>query len=78
MYSNAQIYDIAICPGGKSIAVTYDKGRSSFIYEIDMSTGNAMRLTSTTIGEESSPAFSPDGKFVAYSYYMPKKINQRI
>lgn len=76
--SNAQISEVSVCPDGKSIVVTYQKNHSSFIFEIDMATGKATRLTSATLGEELSPAFSTDGKLIVYSYYVPKKISQRI
>ena len=41
---------------------------TSFIYEIDVDSGNATRLTDANAGRESSPAFSPDGKRISYSY----------
>jgi Tol biopolymer transport system component len=59
---------VAISPDGKLIAVDFGKGGASFIYRIIVETGIATRLTDAKTGAESGPAFSPDGKRIAYSY----------
>jgi len=66
--SPSQMLGLSVSPDGKFIATTYVKGSLWRIYKIDMKTGNAVRLTNATAGEESSPTFSPDGKLIAYSY----------
>jgi Tol biopolymer transport system component len=66
--SPGQMLGLSVSADGKFIATTYVKGSLWRIYKIDMNTGNAIRLTNVTTGEESSPAFSPDGKLIAYSY----------
>jgi Tol biopolymer transport system component len=76
--SYGQISELAVSPEGKTIVVTYQKGHSSFIYKIALNTREATRFTHAVIGEESSPAFSTDGKLVAYAYYVPKNLSQRI
>jgi Tol biopolymer transport system component len=62
------IGSVAISPDGKLIAVGFEKGATSFIYKIAVDTGNATRLTNVKTGKELSPAFSTDGKRIAYSY----------
>jgi Tol biopolymer transport system component len=74
---SGEIDGIAISPDGKTMAVAYMKGNTAFIYKIDMETGIASRLTDATTGEESSPAFSADGKLFAYSY-VSDHTNPRI
>jgi Tol biopolymer transport system component len=66
--SSAQIRSLAISPNGKLIAVDFGKGSTSFIYRVNVDTGVATRLTDAKNGAESFPAFSPDGKQIAYSY----------
>jgi Tol biopolymer transport system component len=63
-----QIRSLGISPDGKVVAVDFGKGGSSFIYMIPVDTGNASRLTDAKSGAESGPAFSLDGKRIAYSY----------
>jgi Tol biopolymer transport system component len=75
--SRGEIHGIAVSPDGKTMAVAYVQGNSSFIYKISMGTGIASRLTDATNGKESSPAFSPDGKLLAYSY-VSDQTSQRI
>src|SRR4051812_42913568 len=43
--SSGQIRSVAISPDGKFIAVDFGRESSSFIYRIDMETGEATRLT---------------------------------
>jgi Tol biopolymer transport system component len=66
--SPGQMLGLSVSPDGKFFATTYVKGMSWLIYKIDVSTGNASRLTNAPSGQESSPAFSPNGKLIAYSY----------
>ena len=75
--SSGQIWSVAVSPDGKFIAVAFGKGNTSFIYKVSVGTGVATRMTDAKTGKESSPAFSADGKLVAYSYW-PEKQNQRI
>lgn len=76
--SSGQIRSVAISPDGKVIAVDFRKGSTSFIYKVDVETGSATRLTEARIGEESSPAFSPDGKRIAYSYSPANSVHSSI
>jgi Tol biopolymer transport system component len=66
--SSGQIRSLAISSDGKLIAIDFGKDDTSFIYEVNVDTGIASRLTDAKTGVESSPTFSPDGKRVAYSY----------
>src|SRR5205823_2821330 len=66
--SSGEIRSVAVSPDGKLIAIDFGKGSTSFIYKIAVDTGSATRLTNAKTGEESSPAFSADGKRIAYSY----------
>jgi dipeptidyl aminopeptidase/acylaminoacyl peptidase len=75
--SPGQMLGLTISPDGRFMLTTYVKGNSWRIYKIDVRTGNAIRLTDATTGEESSPTFSPDGKLIAYSY-LSEKDHQRI
>jgi Tol biopolymer transport system component len=75
--SRGQMRGVAVSPDGKILAITYLKDGTVRIYKIVMDTGNATRLTDAKTGEESSPAFSSDGKSIAYSY-VPEGQHQRI
>jgi len=66
--SPGQMLGLSVSPDGKFFATTYVKGKSWRIYKIEMATGNATRLTNAATGEESSPAFSPNGTLIVYSY----------
>jgi Tol biopolymer transport system component len=56
--SFGQMRSVSLSPDGKIVAV-----------EISVDTGNATRLTTAKAGYESSPAFSADGKRVAFTYW---------
>jgi Tol biopolymer transport system component len=72
------IGSVAVSPDGKLIAVDFEKGGTSFIYKIAVDTGNATRLTNAKTGEESMPAFSPDGKRIAFSYSPGNGVHSSI
>lgn len=76
--SSGQIRSVAISPDGKLIAVDVGKGSTSFIYKIAVDTGSATRLTNAKTGEESGPAFSPDGKRIAFSYSPGNGVHSNI
>jgi Tol biopolymer transport system component len=63
-----QIESVAISPDGKLIAIDARRESTSFIYKVSVDSGIANRLTNAKEGEESSPAFAPDGKLIAYSF----------
>ena len=75
---SGEIRSVAVSPNGKIVAVEFKKGDTSFIYRIDVDTGKASRLTDVKTGEETSPAFSPDGKRIAYSYSPGNGASARI
>jgi Tol biopolymer transport system component len=75
---SARIESVAISPNGRSLAIDVRDNNSSFIYKVDVASGNATRLTDAKTGSESSPAFSPDGKRIAYSYSPGKEQPSRI
>jgi len=76
--SSHQIRSAAISPDGKLVALDLHKDNTSFIYKIAVDTGVATRLTDAKDGEESSPAFSPDGKRIAYAYQPGDHRRSRI
>ena len=75
---SGQIKSLAISPDGKLIAIGYVKGDTSFIYTLPVDTGKAKRLTDAKSGVESNPAFSADGKRIAYSCSPGGSENSRI
>jgi Tol biopolymer transport system component len=76
--SSGRIKSLAVSPDGKLIAVEFAKGNTSFIYKIQVDTGRATKLTNAQSGEESTPAFSPDGERIAYSYLPAKAAHSTI
>jgi len=62
------IESVSVSPDGKFLAVEYTKSKNTFIYRVAVDTGHATRLTNAKTGAESSPAFSPDGKRIAFTY----------
>jgi Tol biopolymer transport system component len=60
---------VSLSPDGKIVAVEFKKGSTAFIYKVSAETGNATRLTTAKTGYESSPAFSADGKRIAFTYW---------
>jgi Tol biopolymer transport system component len=76
--SGSRIRSVAISPDGKLIAVDYGNGQASHIYKVPIDTGVAIRLTNARTGNESAPAFSPDGKRIAYSYSVRAGVHSAI
>src|SRR5262250_1191624 len=48
--SPGQMLGLSVSPDGKFLATTYVKGSSWRIYKIELTTGNATRLTNATTG----------------------------
>jgi Tol biopolymer transport system component len=76
--SVAQIGPVSFAPSGRTIAFSYSKEGSCFIYKADLTSGAATRLTSAKAGCESDPAFSKDGKMIAYSFSSPENPHSNL
>jgi Tol biopolymer transport system component len=53
-------------PNGTQVAFTVAKGGTCFIYQADLKTGSAKRISHAQTGCETDPAYAPDGKHLAY------------
>jgi Tol biopolymer transport system component len=63
-------YDPEISPDGKSVAFTmYGKGGERWIAVADIGTGNTRRLASVPGTNSYGPAWSPDGRLLAFHHY---------
>ena len=61
-------------PDGRWLAVCDEEDDSPFplsVFLLSVDTGERRRLTSPTEGEDVSPAFSPDGRTLAFARYAP-------
>ena len=53
-------------PNGTQVAFTVARGGTCFIYQADLKTGSAKRLSHAQTGCETDPAYAPDGAHLAY------------
>lgn len=53
-------------PDGTRIAFSVAQGRTCFVYQADLKTGSAKRVSHAETGCETDPAYAPDGKHLAY------------
>lgn len=65
-------------PNGRELAAVYERSGSTFIYKIPTDGGTATRFTHNASGFEGIPAFSKDGKHVAYPFSPGEKIQSQI
>jgi Tol biopolymer transport system component len=53
-------------PDGSAIVFSVARDSNCFLYQADIASGAVRRVTKTTLGCESDPAFSPDGRQLAF------------
>jgi TolB protein len=73
-----QIEQISVSPDGTLIALAYRTNDTCLIYKVPIDGGVVARLTQAKAGWEFSPAFSDDGKLIAYSYDPGKSHSQIV
>jgi Tol biopolymer transport system component len=61
--------DIAFSPDGNSVAFFARKGEGRVLVIVDVLKGKRKRVIQTDVEQQLSPAFSPDGRRVAFSGY---------
>lgn len=59
---------VTIAPDNKTIVFSYENSGHCFLYRAVIGDNAASRVTTASSGCESNPAFSPDGRLIAYSY----------
>lgn len=74
----AEFGPVTFSRDGKFIVFSHSKGESCFLYKTNLATGQATRLTQAKTGCEASPAYSPDGKVIAFSYATKKSAKANI
>lgn len=57
-----------IAPDNKTFVFSYASGDHCYMYRAIIGQATASRVTTASSGCEANPAFSPDGKLIAYSY----------
>lgn len=55
-------------PDGTRVAFTVAQGRTCFIYQADLKTGSAKRISHAETGCETDPAYAPDGRHLVYIF----------
>jgi Tol biopolymer transport system component len=70
---NKQHYYPSFAPDGKSLVyAAYREANYFDIYEMDVATGSAKRITEKKVGNIDAPEISPDGKQVVYKMWNPR------